>query len=96
MEITVDITDLRKIEFDYARIRMEFGKLWLFLGEYKHMSEDKTSVWIDENGNKKQWSYIRWKVVADGETWKELIESITEYFRLCEMTMDEYLQELAA
>jgi hypothetical protein len=78
--------------FDYARIKREFGKFWLLLGEYRHTSKD-AGVWIDQDGNERNWSYISWKIVAYGETWDEFIESAKEYFRLCDMTMVDYLEE---
>jgi len=76
--------------FDYARIKKQFGKFWLFLGDRMHTDK---GTWVDQDGNEKNWSYITWKIVAGGKTWSEFIESAKEYFRLCDITMTEYLQE---
>lgn len=81
------------VKFDYARIRKQFGSIWLFIGDYRHTREDKTAVWIDQDGNEKHFSYIDWRVVAHGDTWEEFMESAKEYFRICGMTMVEYLEE---
>lgn len=80
------------IKFDYAKIQNKYKKIWLYLGDYCHTSYDNKGVWIDQNGNVKRWSYIRWKVVASGNTWDELMESAGEYFLICGMTVEEYIQ----
>ncbi len=90
---------MKIVECDTARIRKfdEWvgGKMFLIIG-FNRNTKDDHGQWSDENGIKKDWDYVAEKTVASGKTEDELIESAKEYQRLCGMTMEEYLTELAS
>jgi len=70
--------------------------MYLVIGWNASTKDDLNSQWYDGNGVARNWDYIRELVVASGETATELIASVNEYIRLCDMTMTEYLEELTS
>jgi len=89
---------MKIIECDTARIKKfdEWlgGKMYLIIG-FNRNTKDNPGQWTDENGNERDWDYVEEKTVASGKTESELIESAMEYQRLCGMTMEDYLTEIA-
>lgn len=88
------------IECDTARIaKPGFDeKMFLIIG-FNRNTKDDPGQWCRDSFSKipvPDWDYVQEKVVASGKTESELIESAKEYQRLCGITMEEYLTELAA
>jgi hypothetical protein len=86
------------IECDTARISKAGDKLFLLIGFNKSTKEDPGRCYqVDKDGNyiARDWNYVEEYCVAFGSTEGELIDSAKEYQRLCNMTMDEYLSEIA-
>lgn len=75
-----------------VRLSTHGGKTFVILGDGRHTSEDKNHEWVDQDGKKQDWYYIEWKTIASGSTPNEVIHSAEKYWKVCKMTMEEYLQ----
>ena len=82
------------IECDTAKISRINGIIFLIIGFNRNTKDDTDGVWIDEDGNEKNWNYVDEKVVASGNTESGLLSSLREYVLLCKMTTAEYLNKL--
>jgi hypothetical protein len=88
---------VRMFGCDTARIAKPTGKLFLILGWNRNTAKDRekdpsAGQWY-KNKEPIDFDYVAEKVVASGNTEKELIASAKEYKRLQGMTVEEYLRE---
>lgn len=82
------------IECDTARISSPLGKMFLVIGFNRNTKDDERQ-WM-KDGEPYDFYYVAEKTVASGETEDELLASVREYKRLCDMNMEEYMRELTA
>lgn len=83
---------VRMFGCDAARIETPGNRMFLLIGNKRHTRDDP-GVWVDQDGNEKQWEYIDWKTIASGDTEAELIASAKKYKRLSKMTWVEYFRK---
>jgi len=81
------------VDCDVARISKYGDTMFYIIGFRDSTRHDKTGVWIDENGNRKDWEYIREQVIASGKTEEELLDSVREYKRLSRMSALDWMSE---
>ena len=81
------------IECDTARITTRRGKIFLVIGVNQTTKYDEHGYWTDENGKRRDFDYVHEVTVASGDTEEELIASLREYKRICDLTMEEYWGE---
>ena len=86
---------VRMFKCDTARITSLLGKHFLIIGHNRNTKDDP-GVWMDENGNRKDWDYVNEQVIASGDTEAELVASAKHYKKLCGMSMEQYLRSLAS
>lgn len=82
----------RMFECDTVRISSPCGKHFLIIGFNRNTKDDEGRWYKD--GKPIHFDYVAEKVIASGDTMKELIASAKEYKRLTQMTMTEYLKEV--
>lgn len=73
-------------------------KLFLIIGTERTTQQDMAehgTVWRDETGAERHWSYLQEYSVAQGNTPEELRAAVIEYKRLTGLTVEQYLRELA-
>ena len=75
------------IEFDVARISKTMGRMSLIIG-FKKNTKNDVGQWI-KNGEPINFDYVDEKIIASGDTEEELIESVREYKRPCNMSWEE-------
>lgn len=83
---------------DTARISRFPDMMFLIIGYNRTTQQDTEEhggVWTDGEGNVRNWSYVAEQTVASGATVEELRASAQKYKRICGMTMEEYLLEMA-
>jgi hypothetical protein len=76
-----------------ARILKFPGRLYLLIG-YRRSTVDDSGQWY-HNGEPFDFTYVAENCIASGTTEEELLASAEEYKRLCEITMEDYLKEIA-
>lgn len=81
------------LDVDNVRFSCLADKVFLIVGT-KRNTKDDLGFWIDESGNEKNWDYLVEKVVASGRTEKELDNSVNKYLYMCDITMEQYLEDL--
>lgn len=74
---------------DTARITSRCDTHFLVLG----WNERTEGEWHDQDGNPKNFDYVREEVVASGKTVKELIASAKHYKKLLGMKWSDYFRE---
>lgn len=87
----------RMFKCDSVRITKPLTTMFLIIGNKRSTRKDKRengSVWVDERGKEKHWTYTTEQVIASGDTEAELIASAKHYKRLTGMTMEQYLKQL--
>jgi hypothetical protein len=77
---------------DTGRISKPSDKMF-FIAGYNKNTRDDEGQWV-KNGACIDFDYIAETVVAHGKTEDELVASCEEYKRLCDMTWEEYFQEV--
>ena len=80
------------IECDTARISKPLDRMFLIIGFNRNTKENKTSRW-ERNGKPFHFDYVEEKIIASGNTEKELIESVKEYKRLGSISWEEFLKQ---
>lgn len=85
---------MKYVKCDTARISKPCDKMYLIIGFNRNTKVDE-GVWVDQDNIRIDFDYLQESVVASGLTKKALIESTKEYQRLCGITWEQYLQELA-
>ena len=71
---------------DEARISKPRNKMFLIVRNWKNTEDDMGSYWINEKEERIDFKYLEEKVVASGNTEEELLESVYEYKRFCDMS----------
>lgn len=80
----------RMFKCDTARITQPMETMFLVIGTKRSTRTDKKNgrgVWTNERGNEKHFTYVEERVIASGDTAKELTASAKHYKRVCGMTM---------
>ena len=79
------------IECDTARISRPLvdGRMYLIIG-FNRNTKDDSGQYVDENGVRKDFDYIKESIVASGFTEDELIASAKEYVKIQGMTWEDY------
>lgn len=93
---TDDYSELLKrcreiVECDTARISRPLvdGRMYLIIG-FNRNTKDDSGQYVDENGVRKDFDYIKESIVASGFTEDELIASAKEYVKIQGMTWEDY------
>jgi len=79
---------------DTARIIQPLDKMFFIIGYYRNTKDNEETHWINGKNERIDFDYTQESVIASGKTKKELLDSIKEYKRLCNITWEEYFEEL--
>lgn len=83
---------MKYVECDTARISKPRNKMFLIIG-FNRNTKDDVGVWVNQDNQKIDFDYVQESVIACGHNKKELIESVKEYQRICDITWEQYSQE---
>jgi len=78
---------------DSVRISKTVNNLYLVLGFNRNTKDDIQWQWT-KNGEPYDFNYTEEKIITFGKTVQELSESCKEYHRVCNLTWEEYFNEL--
>ncbi len=84
----------RIVKCDTARISNPLNKRMFFIIGFNRSTKNDEGQWL-KNGELIDFDYINESVIASGCTDKELIESVKEYKRLCDISWEEYFEEIS-
>lgn len=80
------------LDCEHAEISTYPDRMFLKIGKTRNTRDDSGAYWT-KDGERIDFEYIDWTVVASGANDEELEASAREYKRLCGVTWEEYIKE---